>query len=71
MIPLAEKSALILQEGQAFENLCTINNPLQRHQVLKAVKGKMKVKRTKWQDNLESGDAAKNTKNCWMQKKLS
>ncbi|KAL7460580.1 hypothetical protein ACHAXS_001025 [Conticribra weissflogii] len=61
MVPLAEKAALILQEGQAVENLCANNLTilLRWWQVPKATEGKVEVKRKKWQDILESKEAAK------------
>ncbi len=61
MVPLAEQAALILQEGQAVENLHAkyLTILLQWHQVPKATEGKAKVKRKKWQDISESGQAAK------------
>ncbi len=61
MVPLAEKAALILQEGQTVENLHANNLTilLQWWQVPKATVGKVEVKRKKWQDILESKEAAK------------
>ncbi len=56
-----KKAALILQEGQAVENLHANNLTilLPWHQVPKATERKVGVKRKKWQDILDSGKAAK------------
>ncbi len=50
-----------MQEGQAVENLHAndLTILLQWHQVPKVTEGKMEAKRKKWQDILESGNAAK------------
>ncbi len=61
MVPLAEKAALTLQEGQAVENLHANNLTilLRWWQAPKATERNVEMKRKKWQDILESGKAGK------------